>query len=53
MADLQHADALMTALGFDGLTPSPVPHETKAAAGGPLDHWLLEKEGLANRKNQT
>jgi hypothetical protein len=28
-------------------------HETEAAAGGPLDRWLSEKEGRENRKNHT
>jgi hypothetical protein len=34
----------MTAFGFNGLMPSPVPHETEAAAGGPLDPWLWKQK---------
>lgn len=39
----------MTALGSNGWMPSSALHATEAAAGGPLDCWLLEIEGRENR----
>lgn len=42
----------MTAFGFNGLMPSPVPHETKADAGGPLDPWLWKQKVAKTEKNQ-
>ena len=42
----------MTAVGFDGLMPSSVPHETGAVAGGPLDSWLWKQKVAKTEKNQ-
>jgi hypothetical protein len=42
----------MTAFEFNGLMPSPVPDETKALAGGPLDSWLWKQKVAKTEKNQ-